>query len=77
MSTVPHSPATQARRELGLRLRQIRKTAGLTSQILAGATGQHVTRISRIENGASTTCTIEAVHGHQARQLIAAILAGL
>ena len=51
MSTVPPSPAAQARRELGLRLRQIRKTAGLTGQMLADATGQHVTRISRIENG--------------------------
>ncbi len=37
--------------ELGLRLRQIRKTAGLTGQMLADATGQHFTRISRIENG--------------------------
>src|SRR2546421_605904 len=52
VSTVPRSPATQARRELGLRLRQIRKTAGLTGQMLADATGQHFTRISRIENGA-------------------------
>ena len=51
MSTVPRSPATQARRELGLRLREIRKTAGLTGQMLAAATGQHFTRISRIENG--------------------------
>jgi hypothetical protein len=50
--TVPRSPATQARRDLGLRLRQIRKTAGLTGQMLADATGQHVTRVSRIENGA-------------------------
>jgi transcriptional regulator with XRE-family HTH domain len=51
VSTVPRSPATQARRELGLRLRQIRKTAGLTGQELAAATSQHFTRISRIENG--------------------------
>ncbi len=51
MSTGPRSPATQTRRELGLRLRQIRKTAGLTGQMLADATGQHFTRISRIENG--------------------------
>jgi transcriptional regulator with XRE-family HTH domain len=51
VSTALSSPATQARRELGLRLRQIRKTAGLTGQVLATATGQHFTRISRIENG--------------------------
>jgi transcriptional regulator with XRE-family HTH domain len=52
VSTIPANPATQARRELGLRLRQIRKAAGLTGQELAEATGQHFTRISRIENGA-------------------------
>jgi transcriptional regulator with XRE-family HTH domain len=36
---------------LGARLRQLRKAAGLTGQALANATGQHFTRISRIENG--------------------------
>jgi transcriptional regulator with XRE-family HTH domain len=51
VTTAPRSQATQARRELGLRLRQIRKTAGLTGHVLAAATGQHFTRISRIENG--------------------------
>jgi hypothetical protein len=49
VSTVPRSPATQARRELGLRLRQIRKTARLTGQMLADAIGQHFTLISRAE----------------------------
>jgi hypothetical protein len=43
---------TAARRDLGARLRQIRRSAGLTGQAVAEATGQHVTRISRIENGA-------------------------
>jgi transcriptional regulator with XRE-family HTH domain len=43
---------TAARRELGARLRQLRRAAGLTGQAVADATGQHVTRISRIENGA-------------------------
>jgi len=47
----PTSSAAQARRELGARLRQLRKSAGLTGQALAEATGQHFTRISRIENG--------------------------
>lgn len=51
MSTDPSSAAQQARKELGARLRQLRKTAGLTGQALAAATGQHFTRISRIENG--------------------------
>ena len=52
MNTDPSSSVAQARRELGARLRQLRKSAGLTGQALADATGQHFTRISRIENGA-------------------------
>ena len=51
MSTDPTSSGTQARRELGARLRQIRKAAGLTGRAVAEATGQHVTRVSRVENG--------------------------
>lgn len=51
MSTDPSSTGAQARKELGARLRQIRKAAGLTGRDVAEATGQHVTRISRIENG--------------------------
>lgn len=34
-----------------MRLRQIRKAAGLTAQAVADATNQHFTRVSRIENG--------------------------
>lgn len=51
MNTARRSPAADARREVGIRLRQIRKAAGLTGQVLAEATGQHFTRVSRIENG--------------------------
>lgn len=51
MSTDPSSSGAQARKDLGARLRQIRKAAGLTGHDLAQATNQHVTRISRIENG--------------------------
>jgi transcriptional regulator with XRE-family HTH domain len=47
----PSSSVTQARRELGARLRQLRRSAGLTGQALADATGQHVTRVSRVEHG--------------------------
>ncbi|GIJ50244.1 transcriptional regulator [Virgisporangium aliadipatigenens] len=54
MTTDPNSSVAQARKELGARLRQIRKAAGLTGQVLADATGQHFTRISRIENGVQT-----------------------
>jgi transcriptional regulator with XRE-family HTH domain len=49
--TDPSSSGTQARKDLGARLRQLRKSAGLTGQAVADATRQHVTRISRIENG--------------------------
>ena len=52
MTTDPSSSVALARKELGARLRQLRKSAGLTGQALADATGQHFTRISRIENGA-------------------------
>jgi len=52
VNTDPSSSVAQARKELGVRLRQLRKSAGLTGQALADATGQHFTRVSRIENGA-------------------------
>ena len=52
MNTDPSSSAAQARRELGSRLRQLRKSAGLTQQAVADDTRQHVTRVSRVENGA-------------------------
>jgi transcriptional regulator with XRE-family HTH domain len=51
LNTDPSSSVQQARRELGARLRQLRRSAGLTGKQLATATGQHFTRISRIENG--------------------------
>src|SRR5262249_44382658 len=51
MNTDPSSAAAQARKELGARLRQLRKSAGLTGQAVATATCQHFTRVSRIENG--------------------------
>jgi transcriptional regulator with XRE-family HTH domain len=47
----PHSSAGRARRDFGVRLREIRKDSGLTARALAAATGQHYTRISKIENG--------------------------
>jgi len=51
VTTDPSSSVAQARKELGARLRQLRKSAGLTAQAVADATGQHFTRVSRIENG--------------------------
>lgn len=52
MTTVPNSPAKQAREALGLRLREIRKDAGLTGRALANMIGWHFTKVSRVENGA-------------------------
>lgn len=51
MNTRPTSPAQQAREALGVRLREIRKEAGLTGRALAVSVGRHFTKISRIENG--------------------------
>jgi transcriptional regulator with XRE-family HTH domain len=51
VTTDPSSSVAQARKELGARLRQLRRSAGLTAQAVAVATGQHFTRVSRIENG--------------------------
>ena len=47
----PSSSAKQAQKALGARLREIRKDAGLSGRALAAATGQHFTRVSKIENG--------------------------
>jgi transcriptional regulator with XRE-family HTH domain len=52
VSTGPPSPAKQAREALGIRLREIRREAGLTGRFLASSIGCHFTKISRIENGA-------------------------
>jgi transcriptional regulator with XRE-family HTH domain len=46
-----HSTARQAREALGLRLREIRRDASLSARALAAATGQHYTRVSKIEHG--------------------------
>jgi transcriptional regulator with XRE-family HTH domain len=47
----PSSSAKQAQHALGVRLRELRKDAGLTARALASATGQHYTRVSKIEHG--------------------------
>lgn len=49
MTTNPSSSAKQALQALGIRLRDLRKDAGLTARELATATGQHYTRVSKIE----------------------------
>jgi len=51
VNTGPTSPAKHAREALGVRLRGIRKKAGLTGRALAVGIGCHYTKISRIENG--------------------------
>ena len=54
MTTDQASSAKQARAALGVRLREIRKDAGLTGRALAAAIGCHFTKVSRIENGGQT-----------------------
>jgi transcriptional regulator with XRE-family HTH domain len=49
VTTNPSSSAKQALQALGIRLRDLRKDAGLTARELATATGQHYTRVSKIE----------------------------
>jgi transcriptional regulator with XRE-family HTH domain len=51
VTTSPSSSAKQAQQALGIRLRELRKDAGLTARALASATGQHYTRVSKIEHG--------------------------
>lgn len=51
MTTNPSSSAKEAQRALGIRLRDLRKDAGLSGRDLATATEQHYTRVSKIENG--------------------------
>jgi transcriptional regulator with XRE-family HTH domain len=51
VTTNPSSSAKQAQQALGARLREVRKDAGLTGRALAQMTGQHYTRLSKIENG--------------------------
>ena len=54
MTTNPPSPsnaAKQAQEARGVRLRELRKDAELTGRALAAATGQHFTRVSKIEHG--------------------------
>ena len=45
------SSAKEAKKALGARMREVRRDAGLTARALAAATGQHFTRVSKIENG--------------------------
>src|SRR6266536_1343455 len=51
VNTNPSSSAKQAQEALGVRLRELRKDAGMTGRALAAATGQHFTRVSKIEHG--------------------------
>ena len=54
MNTSPSSSAKQAQEALGARLREIRKDAGLSGRAFAAATGQHFTRVSKLEHGVQT-----------------------
>lgn len=54
MTTDPASSARQAREALGVRLRELRREAGLTGRAVAEAVGCHFSKVSRIEHGAQT-----------------------
>ena len=51
VTTNPSSTAKAAQQALGARLRELRKDANLTGRALASLTGQHHTRVSKLENG--------------------------
>jgi transcriptional regulator with XRE-family HTH domain len=51
VTTGRSSSAREAQEALGVRLRDLRMDAGLTARALARATGQHYTRVSKIEHG--------------------------
>jgi transcriptional regulator with XRE-family HTH domain len=57
VTTNPNSAAQKAKEALGVRLRELRKDAGLSGRQLAAATGWHFTRVSKIENGAQAPST--------------------
>jgi transcriptional regulator with XRE-family HTH domain len=45
------TPARQARESLGVRLREIRQSAGLSGRALAAQAGWHFTKVSKLEHG--------------------------
>ena len=51
VTTTPSSSAKATQQALGARLRELRRDAGLTGRALATATGQHYTRVSKLEHG--------------------------
>ena len=51
MTITPSSSAKQAREALAARLKDLRQDSGLSARRLAAATGQHFTRVSKIEHG--------------------------
>ncbi|GAA4571020.1 helix-turn-helix domain-containing protein [Planotetraspora kaengkrachanensis] len=59
MSTRPLSPARQAAENLARRLREIRRSSGLTGRALAAIAGWHFTKVSRLENGNKTPTEAE------------------
>jgi transcriptional regulator with XRE-family HTH domain len=61
VTTSPSSSAKQEQEALGVRLRELRKDAGLTARALAAATGQHYTRVSKIEHGVQAPSDRDAI----------------
>jgi len=67
------NPARQAREALGVRLREIRKDAGLTARALADLTGWHFTKVSKLEpevqNASEDDISIWCEHCHAHDQI--------
>jgi transcriptional regulator with XRE-family HTH domain len=51
VTTNPSNSAKAAQQDLSARLRELRRGAGLTGRALALVTGQHYTRVSKLEHG--------------------------
>ena len=57
----PFSGAQKARREFGLRLGEVRKSAGLTARALAVLCDWHESKVSRIEHGKTSPSAADVV----------------
>ena len=81
MPTPPaFSGAQRARRDFGVRLGEIRKSAGLTARALAARCGWHESKVSRIEHGRTSPSAVDVSAwttacgaGHQTAGLLASL----
>ncbi|MET9311732.1 helix-turn-helix domain-containing protein [Kribbella sp. NPDC003505] len=69
VSTSPSDAARKAQQALGLRLRELRKDAGLSGRELAVATGWHFTRVARLRTASRDRPTPTSAPGVRPAQL--------